>query len=149
MDLFNQVSADIKAAMLAKDKVRLDALRNVKRFFLEAKTATGANDRLTDDAALAIIRKLVKQGKDSALIYTEQNRPDLAAVEWEQVGVLEEYLPEQLSAEELEAELKRIIAEVGASGPRDMGKVMGVATKALSGKAEGRAISEIVKRLLV
>jgi uncharacterized protein YqeY len=149
MDLFNKVSADIKAAMLAKDKVRLDALRNVKRFFLEAKTATGANDRLADDDALAIIRKLVKQGKDSALLYTEQNRLDLASVEWEQVGVLEEYLPEQLSAEEVEAELKRIIAEVGASGPRDMGKVMGVATKALSGKAEGRAISDAVKRLLV
>lgn len=148
MDLFEQVSADIKAAMLAKDKVKLEALRNVKKYFLEAKTAPGANDTLTDDAALKIIQKLVKQGKDSAQIYTEQNRPDLAEAELEQVRALEGYLPKQLSPEELEAELKKIIAEVGASGPQDMGKVMGAATKALSGKAEGRAISETVKRLL-
>ncbi|HCC52199.1 MAG TPA: glutamyl-tRNA amidotransferase [Porphyromonadaceae bacterium] len=148
MDLFEQVSADIKAAMLAKDKVKLEALRNVKKYFLEAKTAPGANDTLTDDAALKIIQKLVKQGKDSAQIYTEQNRSDLAEAELEQVRALEGYLPKQLSPEELEAELKKIIAEVGASGPQDMGKVMGAATKALSGKAEGRAISETVKRLL-
>ncbi len=148
MDLFDQISADIKSAMLAKEKVRLDALRNVKKFFLEAKTAPGANDVLTDDAALKIIQKLVKQGKDSAQIYTEQNRLDLAQTELEQVSVLEVYLPKQLSVEELEAELKKIIAEVGASGPQDMGKVMGAATKALSGKAEGRIISETVKRLL-
>lgn len=148
MDLFEQISADIKSAMLAKDKVKLEALRNVKKFFLEAKTAPGANDTLTDDAALKIIQKLVKQGKDSAQIYTEQNRADLAESELAQVQVLEVYLPKQLAAEELEAELKKIIAEVGASGPQDMGKVMGAATKALSGKAEGRAISEAVKRLL-
>lgn len=148
MDLFEQVSADIKAAMLAKDKVKLEALRNVKKYFLEAKTAPGANDTLTNDAALKIIQKLVKQGKDSAQIYAEQNRPDLAEAELEQVRALEGYLPKQLSPEELEAELKKIIAEVGASGPQDMGKVMGAATKALSGKAEGRAISETVKRLL-
>lgn len=148
MDLFDQISADIKSAMLAKEKVKLEALRNVKKFFLEAKTAPGASDTLTDDAALKIIQKLVKQGKDSAQIYTEQNRPDLAEPELEQVRVLEAYLPKQLSVEELEAELKKIIVEVGASGPQDMGKVMGAATKALSGKAEGRAISETVKRLL-
>lgn len=148
MDLFDQISADIKSAMLAKDKVKLEALRNVKKYFLEAKTAPGANDTLTDDAALKIIQKLVKQGKDSAQIYTEQNRPDLAEPELEQVRALEVYLPQQLSAGELEAELKKIIAEVGAAGPQDMGKVMGAATKALSGKAEGRAISETVKRLL-
>lgn len=148
MDLFDQISADIKSAMLAKDKVKLEALRNVKKYFLEAKTAPGANDTLTDDAALKIIQKLVKQGKDSAQIYTEQNRPDLAEPELEQVRALEVYLPQQLSAEELEAELKKIIAEVGAAGPQDMGKVMGAATKSLSGKAEGRAISETVKRLL-
>jgi len=148
MDLFDQISADIKSAMLAKEKVKLEALRNVKKFFLEAKTAPGANDTLTDDDALKIIQKLVKQGKDSAQIYTEQNRPDLAEPELEQVRVLEVYLPKQLSAEELEAELKKIIAEVGAAGPQDMGKVMGAATKALSGKAEGRAISEKVKQLL-
>ena len=148
MSLFDQISADIKAAMLAKDKVKLEALRNVKKFFLEAKTAPGANDTLTDEAALKIIQKLVKQGKDSAQIYTEQNRPDLAEPELEQAKALEGYLPQQLSAEELEAELKKIIAETGAAGPQDMGKVMGAATKALSGKAEGRAISEMVKRLL-
>ncbi|MDR1098119.1 MAG: GatB/YqeY domain-containing protein [Tannerella sp.] len=148
MDLFDQVSADIKAAMLAKDRVKLEALRQVKKFFLEAKTAPGANDQLADDAALKIIRKLVKQGKDSAQIYAEQNRPELAETELAQVRVLEEYLPGQLSPEELEAELRKIIAETGAAGPQDLGRVMGVATKALSGKAEGRAVSEAVKRIL-
>ena len=148
MNLFDQISEDIKAAMLAKDKVRLAALRNVKKLFLEAKTAPGANDTLTDEAALKIIQKLVKQGKDAAQIYVEQNRMDLADEESAQVKVMETYLPKQLSAGELEIELKRIIAQIGAGGPQDMGKVMGVATKALSGKAEGRAISEAVKRLL-
>ena len=148
MNLFDQISNDIKAAMLAKDKVRLSALRNIKKLFLEAKTAPGANDTLSDDAALKIIQKLVKQGKDSAQIYVTQNRQDLADEELAQVQVMETYLPKQLSAEELETELKRIIAQIGAGGPQDMGKVMGVATKALSGKAEGRAISETVKRLL-
>ena len=148
MDLFDLISNDIKAAMLAKDKVRLAALRNVKKLFLEAKTAPGANDTLTDDAALKIIQKLVKQGKDSAQIYTEQNRQDLADEELGQIQALESYLPKQLTAGELELELKRIIAQIGASGPQDMGKVMGIATKALAGKAEGRAISETVKRLL-
>ncbi|MDR1813814.1 MAG: GatB/YqeY domain-containing protein [Tannerella sp.] len=148
MSLFDQVSSDIKTAMLAKDKVRLEALRNVKKYFLEAKTAPGANDTLTDEAALKIIQKLVKQGKDSAQIYSEQNRPDLAENELAQVSAIESYLPKQLSAEELEAELKKIIAETGAAGPQDMGKVMGKATKALSGKADGRTISETVKRLL-
>ncbi|MDR2921687.1 MAG: GatB/YqeY domain-containing protein [Tannerella sp.] len=148
MSLFDQINDDIKAAMLAKDKVKLSALRNVKKFFLEAKTAPGANDTLTDADALKIIQKLVKQGKDAAQIYIDQNRSDLAEEELAQVQALESYLPKQLSPEELEAEIKKIITEVGASTPQDMGKVMGVATKALSGKAEGRAISETVKRLL-
>jgi uncharacterized protein YqeY len=148
MSLFEQVSADIKSAMLAKEKVRLEALRNIKKYFLEAKTAPGANNTLTDEAALKIIQKLVKQGKDSAQIYTEQNRPDLVETELAQVSVLEGYLPKQMSADELEAELKKIIAATGATGLQDLGKVMGTATKALSGKAEGRAISEMVKRLL-
>jgi uncharacterized protein YqeY len=148
MSLFDQISDDIKAAMLAKDKVKLSALRNVKKLFLEAKTAPGANDTLTDDAALKIIQKLIKQGKDSAQIYAEQNRPDLAEEELGQVQAIESYLPKQLTASELELELKRIIAQIGVAGPQDMGKVMGVATKALAGKAEGRAISETVKRLL-
>ena len=147
MDLFEQVSEDIKNAMKAKDKVALETLRNVKKFFLEAKTAPGANDTLTDADALKIMQKLVKQGKDSATIYVQQGRQDLADVEL-QVKVIEKYLPQQMSAEELEKELKAIIAQVGAAGPKDMGKVMGVASKALAGRAEGRMISETVKRLL-
>lgn len=148
MDLFEKVSEDIKNAMKAKDKVALETLRNVKKFFLEAKTAPGANDTLTDADALKIMQKLVKQGKDSAGIYTQQGRQDLAEAELAQVAVIEKYLPQPMSAEELEVELKRIIAQTGAAGPKDMGKVMGVASKALAGKAEGRAISEAVKRLL-
>lgn len=148
MDLFEKVSGDIKNAMKAKDKVALETLRNVKKVFLEAKTAPGANDTLTDADALKLIQKLVKQGKDSAAIYVEQKRQDLAEAELAQVAVLEKYLPKQMSAEELEAELKKIIAEVGATSPKEMGKVMGVASKALAGRAEGRAISEAVKKLL-
>lgn len=148
MDLFEKVSEDIKNAMKAKDKVALETLRNVKKVFLEAKTAPGANDTLTDTDALKLIQKLVKQGKDSAAIYVEQKRQDLAEAELAQVAVLEKYLPKQMSAEELEAELKKIIAEVGATSPKEMGKVMGVASKALAGRAEGRAISEAVKKLL-
>ena len=148
MDLFERVSDDIKNAMKAKDKVALETLRNVKKVFLEAKTAPGANDTLADADALKLLQKLVKQGKDSAAIYVGQGRQDLADAELAQVAVLEKYLPKQMSAEELEAELKKIIAEVGATTAKDMGKVMGVASKALAGKAEGRAISEAVKRLL-
>ena len=148
MDLFEKVSEDIKNAMKAKDKVALETLRNVKKVFLEAKTAPGANDTLTDADALKLIQKLVKQGKDSAAIYVEQKRQDLAEAELAQVAVLEKYLPKQMSAEELDAELKKIIAEVGATSPKEMGKVMGVASKALAGRAEGRAISEAVKKLL-
>ena len=148
MDLFERVSEDIKNAMKAKDKVALETLRNVKKVFLEAKTAPGANDTLADADALKLLQKLVKQGKDSAAIYVGQGRQDLADAELAQVAVLEKYLPKQMSAEELETELKKIIAEVGAPTAKDMGKVMGVASKALAGKAEGRAISEAVKRLL-
>lgn len=148
MDLFDQVSNDIKEAMKARDKVKLETLRNIKKFFIEAKTAPGADDILTDAAALKIMQKLVKQGKDSAQIYIGQGRQDLADAELAQVAVIETYLPQQMGAEELEARLKEIIAQVGASGPQDMGKVMGVASKALAGQAEGRAISETVKKLL-
>ena len=148
MDLFELISNDIKEAMKAKDKVKLGTLRNVKKVFLEAKTAPGANDTLTDDAALKIMQKLVKQGKDSAALYTEQGRADLAEEELAQVQVIEAYLPKQLSAEELEAKLKDIIARVGATSAKDMGKVMGTATKELAGLAEGRAISAKVKELL-
>lgn len=148
MTLFDQISKDIIAAMKAKDKVRLEALRNAKKLLLEAKTAPGAGDEVSDDVALKILAKLVKQGKDTAALYTEQGRPDLAQEESAQVAVFEEYLPKQLTAEELETALKAIIAQVGASGPQDMGKVMGIATKQLAGKAEGRAISALVKQLL-
>ena len=146
--MFDRISNDIKEAMKAKDKVRLETLRNIKKVFLEAKTAPGANDTLTDDAAMKIMQKLVKQGKDSATLYTEQGRADLAEAELAQVAVIETYLPKQMSAEELEVALKAIIAEVGAEGPKDMGKVMGTATKKLAGLAEGRAISAMVKQLL-
>ena len=145
MEMFDRISNDIKDAMKAKDKVRLETLRNIKKVFLEAKTAPGANDTLTDDAAMKIMQKLVKQGKDSATLYAEQGRADLAEAE---LAVIETYLPKQMSAEELEAALKAIIAEVGAEGPKDMGKVMGTATKKLAGLAEGRAISAKVKELL-
>ena len=148
MDLFEKVREDIKNAMKAKDKVALETLRNVKKCFLEAKTAPGANDTLTDADALKIMQKLVKQGKDSAGVYAGQGRQDLADAELAQVAVIECYLPKQMTAEELENVLKEIIAQVGAAGPKDMGKVMGVASKSLAGKAEGRAISEAVKRLL-
>ena len=148
MDLFERISNDIKEAMKAKDKVRLETLRNIKKFFLEAKTAPGANDTLTDDAALKIMQKLVKQGKDSAEIYMGQGRQDLADDELAQVAVIEAYLPKQMSPEELEAAIKEIIAETGAKDAKDMGKVMGVDTKKLAGLAEGRAISTLVKQLL-
>ena len=148
MEMFDRISNDIKDAMKAKDKVRLETLRNIKKVFLEAKTAPGANDTLTDDAAMKIMQKLVKQGKDSAALYNEQGRADLAEAELAQVAVIETYLPKQMSAEELEAALKAIIAEVGAEGPKDMGKVMGTATKKLAGLAEGRAINAKVKELL-
>lgn len=148
MNLFDRVSEDIKNAMKAKDKVALETLRNVKKYFIEAKTAPGANDELSDDAALKIIQKLVKQGKDAAEIYVGQSRQDLADAELAQVKVMEAYLPKQMTPEELEAALKEIIAETGAEGGKDMGKVMGVASKKLAGLAEGRAISAKVKELL-
>lgn len=148
MNLFDQVSEDIKKAMLAREKVRLEALRGAKKEFLEAKTAKGANGELSDEAAVKILVKMVKQRKESAKIYTENNRPELAENELAEAAVLEEYLPKQLSAEELEAEIKVIIAETGASSPKEMGKVMGVASKRLAGRAEGRAISEMVKKCL-
>lgn len=148
MALFEQISEDIKAAMKARDKVALETLRNVKKVFLEAKTAPGANDTLTDEDALKLMQKLVKQGKDAAQIYAGQNRQDLADEELAQVAVIERYLPKMLSAEELEAAVKQIIEAVGATSMKDMGKVMGTASKQLAGKADGRIISEIVKKLL-
>lgn len=148
MNLFDTISEDIKKAMLAREKVRLEALRGIKKEFLEAKTAKGANGELSDETATKILVKMVKQRKESAQIYKENNRPELAENELAEAAVIEQYLPKQLSEEELESELKAIISQVGAQGPKDMGKVMGIASKALAGKAEGRAISAKVKELL-
>ncbi len=148
MALFEQISEDIKAAMKARDKVRLETLRNIKKVFLEAKTAPGANDTLTDTDALKIIQKLAKQGKESAATFAQQNRQDLADAELAQVAVIEEYLPKALTEEEIEAKVKEIITETGATTMKDMGKVMGLASKAMAGCADGRAISTIVKKLL-
>ena len=148
MNLYDQVSEDIKAAMKARDKVRLETLRNIKKVFIEAKTAPGSNDTLDDADALKIIQKLAKQGRESAAIFTEKNRQELADNEMAQVTVIESYLPKQLSEEEIEAAVKDIIAQTGASSMKDMGKVMGLANKQMAGKADGRAISTIVKRLL-
>lgn len=148
MDLFEKVSEDIKKATLAREKVRLEALKGIKKEFLEAKTAKGAGGVLTDEAATKILVKMVKQRKESAAIYAENNRPELADNELAEAAVIEEYLPKQLSEVELEAELKKIITDTGAQGPKDMGKVMGIASKALAGRAEGRLISAKVKELL-
>lgn len=148
MNLFDQVSNDIKSAMLAKDKVKLEALRGIKKEFLEAKTAKGADGELSDEVAMKILAKMVKQRKESAQIYTEQNRPDLAEPELAEAAVIETYLPKQMTEEELAEALKAIIAQVGATTPQEMGKVMGVATKQLAGRADGRAISAKVKELL-
>ena len=148
MTLFEQVSEDIKKAMLAKDKVALDALRGIKKEFLEAKTAKGGDGELHDDKALQILQKLVKQRKESAEMYSAANRPELAEEELAQCKIIEQYLPAMLNEEELAEALKAIIAQVGAAGPQDMGKVMGVATKQLAGKAEGKAINLKVRELL-
>ncbi|MCE5206080.1 MAG: GatB/YqeY domain-containing protein [Porphyromonadaceae bacterium] len=148
MTLLDIITEAIKKAMLAKDKARLEALRGIKKELLEAKTAKGTSGELTDEAVTAILQKMVKQRKDSSEIYTAQNRPDLAEPEIEQMKVIQEYLPAQLTPGELENAVKHIIAETGASSMKEMGKVMGLATKQLAGKAEGRAISEMVKKLL-
>lgn len=148
MALFEQISNDIKEAMKARDKVCLDTLRNIKKVFLEAKTAPGANDTLEDADAMKILAKLAKQGKESAATFTQQNRQDLADGELAQVAVIEAYLPKQMTEDEIEAAVKDIIAQTGAAGMKDMGKVMGVASKQMAGKADGRVISGIVKRLL-
>lgn len=148
MNLFDQVSEDIKKAMLARDAARLEALRGIKKEFLEAKTAKGADGELPNDKAMAILAKMIKQRKESAEIYTQQNRPELAKVELDQAQVIAEYLPATLSEEELTAKLREIIARVGATSPKEMGKVMGVASKELAGRAEGKAISAKVRELL-
>lgn len=148
MDIFETVNADIKKAMLAKDKVRLQALRGIKKEFLEAKTAPGSNGELSDDTAMKILVKMAKQRNESAQIYRQQNRADLAETEEAEEAVIKEYLPQPLSQEELEAALRDIIAQTGAKSPAEMGKVMGVASKALAGRADGKTISATVRQLL-
>jgi uncharacterized protein YqeY len=148
MSLEEKINNHIKAAMLAKDKVRLEALRAVKSAILLAKTEKGGGEGLTPDAEAKLLQKQVKQRKESAEIYTQQNRPELAEKELAEAAVIEEYLPKMLSDDELTAEVKKIIAQVGAKSPSEMGKVMGVASKTLAGKAEGKAIADKVKSLL-
>lgn len=148
MDLFSQISSDIMAAMKAKDAIRRDTLRNVKKEFIEAKTAGGANGDLSDADALKIIAKMVKKGKDAADQFIAGGRQDLAEEEMAQVKVMEEYLPKALSPEELKAKIQAIVAEVGATSPKDMGKVMKAANAQLAGLADGKAISTQVKEIL-
>lgn len=148
MALFDDINTGIKEAMKAKDKVRLEALRGIKKVMLEVKTSAGSSGDLSDTDAIKIIAKLAKQGKDSAAIYEGQNRPDLAEAEMAQVEVFESFLPKMMSDEELEAAVKAIVEKVGATSMKDMGKVMGIATKELAGKADGSAISVKVRSLL-
>ncbi len=148
MTLFEQINNDIKEAMKAREKERLEALRGIKKVMIEAKTAKGADAELSDEEAIKIISKLSKQGTDSANIYKEQGRNDLYEQEMVQVAVYEKYLPAKMSDEELEAAVKAIIEEVGATSMKDMGKVMGIASKKLAGQADGKDISVKVKALL-
>lgn len=148
MTLEERINQDIKAAMMAKDKVRLETLRAVKSAILLAKTDGEHKDSLSADVEMKILQKQVKQRKDAAEQYIQAGRKELADKELAEASVIEEYLPKMLSADELKVELQKIIAEVGAKAPSDMGKVMGVASKALAGKAEGKAIADMVKQLL-
>src|SRR5690554_560912 len=147
MSLKQNIETEIKKAMLAKDKNRLRALRGIKSLIMLEETRGGSTG-VTEEEEMKILTKAAKQRKDSADIYQQQNREDLASVELAELEIINEFLPKQLSEEEVEAELKTIIAEVGAAGPKDMGKVMGVATKKLAGKADGKLISQKVKNLL-
>jgi len=147
-ELFDKVSGDIRTAMLARDKVALEALRGMKKEFLDAKTAKGGDGHMSDEVGIKIIQKMIKQRKESAHIYTEQNRADLAEVELAEAVVIERYLPVQMTDAELETAIAAIIAQTGATGIQDLGKVMGAASKQLAGKTEGRLISEKVKSLL-
>ncbi|MEN9684851.1 MAG: hypothetical protein RLZZ28_637 [Bacteroidota bacterium] len=148
MSLEEKVMAQMKDAMKAKDEALLRGLRAIKAEIIKAKTDPGANGVVTEDGELKILQKLVKSRKDSLEIYQQQNRPDLATKETEEIAVIEKFLPQQLSAAELNEAILAIISSVGASGPQDLGKVMGVASKQLAGKADGKAIAAAVKELL-
>lgn len=140
---------ELKDAMRAKDAVKLEALRAIKSGLLLAQTETGSKEAISEEDEIKLLQKLVKQRKDSAAIYTEQNREDLAQPELDQAAVIEQFLPEQLSEAEVEAKVEEIIAKTGAEGMKDMGKVMGLASQELAGKADGKTISTIVKKKLI
>lgn len=148
MSLENKINEDIKKAMLAREKEKLEALRAIKTAILVAKTEKGASDTLTEDTENKILQRLVKQRKESATIFEEKNRNELAKKEWFEASVIEEYLPEQMSDEELDSIIKKIVDQLGAKSMADMGKVMGVASKELAGKADGKAIADKVKSIL-
>lgn len=148
MSLEQKIMTELKAAMLSKDEAALRSLRAVKAAILLAKTSEGGSGELKEEDEIKLLQKLVKSRKDSLEIYQQQNRPDLAKKEEEEIAVIEKFLPKQLSPEEIKTALAAIIAETGASSPADMGKVMGVATKQLAGKADGKTISALVKELL-
>ncbi|HWC54777.1 MAG TPA: GatB/YqeY domain-containing protein [Chitinophagaceae bacterium] len=148
MNLEQKIMAELKTAMLAKDEKTTRSLRAIKAAIILAKTAEGAGGELKEEDEVKMLQKMVKQRKDSLEIYQQQNRADLAQKEQEEIEVIEKFLPKQLSAEELKVEISKIIQQTGASSPADMGKVMGVATKQLAGKADGKTISSVVKELL-
>jgi uncharacterized protein len=148
MSLKQQIEADLKKAMLAKDKDELRALRGIKSLILLAETEKGGAEGLSEETEVKLLTKAAKQRKDSAEMYIQQSRQDLADIELVELNVIERYLPKQLSDEELTSEIEKYIQQTGAQGPKDMGKVMGLATKELAGKAEGKRISETVKTLL-
>ena len=148
MSLKSKIESDIKASMLNKDKDRLRALRAIKSLILLAETEKGSGGELTEDAEMKLLMKAAKQRKDSLQIYQEQGREDLAKVEQDELEVIESFLPKQMTEEEIEAAVKTVITELGATGPQDMGKVMGSVTKKLAGKADGKTISSLAKKLL-
>lgn len=148
MSLEEKVMAQMKDAMKAKDEALLRGLRAIKAEIIKAKTDPGANGQISEDGEMKLLQKLVKSRKDSLDIYTQQNRPDLAVKEADEIAVIEKFLPQQLSEAELKEAVTKIIAEVGAAGPQDLGKVMGVASKKLAGKADGKAVAAVVKELL-
>ncbi|MBR6250524.1 MAG: GatB/YqeY domain-containing protein [Bacteroidales bacterium] len=148
MTFTERITEDIKQAMKAREAVKLEALRGIKKELIEARTAKAGGEEVSDADAMKILQKMVKQRRETSAIYKEQGRPELAAAEDEQADVIAAYLPKELTAEEIEAAVKAIIAEVGATSIKEMGKVMGVASKKLAGQADGKAISDTVKKLL-
>jgi hypothetical protein len=148
MSLKTKIEGEIKQAMLSQNKDRLRALRAIKSLILLAETEKGAKEELTEDAEMKLLQKAAKQRKDSLEVFVQQNREDLAEVERVELKIIEEFLPQQMSEADVEAAVKKIISEVNATGPQDMGKVMGAATKQLAGKADGKLISMLAKKLL-